>query len=68
MGERAPAGLELRVEVQWCPDCQAECLVQIVQLTSDPAPVATCTQCGAGIALWLLPHDSRLPAGQRGAA
>jgi len=68
MGERGPAGVELRVEVRWCPECHADCTVQIVQLTTDPAPVAMCAECGAGIALWLLPHDDRRPLGRRDVA
>jgi hypothetical protein len=68
MGERAPAGLELQVEVRWCPECHADCTVQIVQLSGDPAPVAVCAECGAGIALWLPEDDRRRPASRRGAA
>ena len=48
-----PAGYELRVEVHWCHECDADRTVQIVQLTGDPEPVAVCAECGAGIALWL---------------
>jgi uncharacterized Zn finger protein len=54
-GDVGPSGLELRVEVHWCPECGADCTVQIVQLKSDPQPVAMCAECGAGLALWLDP-------------
>jgi hypothetical protein len=70
-----PAGLELRVEVQWCHECGADRTVQIIQLADDPYPVALCADCGAGIALWLAADAIELvdvPAGRqvarRGAA
>ena len=47
------AGLELRVEVHWCAQCRVESTVQIVQLATDPEPVAMCTECGAGVDMWL---------------
>jgi len=68
----AESGLELRVEVHWCPECGADCTVQIVQLAADPEPVAVCAECGAGLALWL-PEELAGPSvregfRQRGAA
>jgi hypothetical protein len=48
-----PAGLELRVEVHWCLQCRAERTVQIMQLATDPEPIAVCVECGAGVDMWL---------------
>lgn len=48
-----PAGLELRVEVHWCVQCCAERTVQVVQLATDPEPVAMCCECGGGVDMWL---------------
>lgn len=45
-------GHEVRVELAWCPGCRLECTVEIVQLLSDPAPVAVCLECGGGVELW----------------
>lgn len=53
MPERRPAGSELRVEVHRCPECATDRVVQIVQLTGEPGPVAVCADCGAGVELWL---------------
>jgi hypothetical protein len=49
----SPVGLELRVEVCWCAGCRTERAVQIVQLATDPEPVAVCCECGAGVDMWL---------------
>lgn len=61
-GNVGPSGLELRVEVHWCPECGADCTVQIVQLMTDPEPVAMCAECGAGLALWVPPELAGPPA------
>lgn len=67
-----PAGVELQVEVRWCPDCDADRTVQIVQLAGDPEPVAVCAECGAGIGAWISPEffaaGSSGPAGSRSGA
>jgi len=62
----APAGLELRVEVHWCTQCRAERTVQIVQLASDPEPIAICVECGAGVDMWLSAELVDPPAGAAG--
>lgn len=53
-GGRA-TGTELGVTVQWCPECGTERTIELVKLTSDPEPVAVCTECGAGVDRWLSP-------------
>lgn len=58
-----PAGVELQVDVRWCPDCDADRTVQIVQLDGDPEPVAVCADCGAGIGVWISPEFLAAVAG-----
>jgi len=59
MANRATAGPHdsyypvLGVEVRWCPGCDADRTVEMVRLTSDPEPVAVCTECGVGLEAWL---------------
>lgn len=48
-----PRAWELRVEAHWCAHCAADRPVEIVQLATDPAPVAVCLDCGGGVDLWL---------------
>jgi hypothetical protein len=60
-------GLELRVDVHWCAQCRAECTVQIMQLATDPEPIAICVDCGAGVDMWLSAEviDPPMPRRQR---
>lgn len=60
---------EIRLEVHWCPECGADHIAEIIQLAADPEPVALCTECGAGLALWLAAEAGQGRAtGTRGAA
>jgi hypothetical protein len=59
------AAQELRIEVSWCSQCRADVTVQIVQLATDPEPVALCVECGAGVAIWLSAEMVDPPASAR---
>lgn len=39
----------LAVEWAWCPECCAECAVEIAMLAGDPEPVAICLHCSGGV-------------------
>lgn len=72
--ETGPGGVVLGVdvlgvEVRWCPGCHADRTVEMVRLTSDPEPVAVCTECGIGLEAWLtaelVEHQQGRGAGNR---
>jgi hypothetical protein len=58
---------QLEVAAHWCHECDAERTVEIVQLVSDPRPVALCAECGVGLDLWL-DTERVVVAAQLGAA
>jgi hypothetical protein len=52
-GAQPPNGVVLGVEVRWCPGCHGDKTVEMVRLSTDPEPVAVCTECGVGLEAWL---------------
>ena len=43
------------MEIAWCPDCRADCLVEVFTVMGDPSPVAVCVDCGLGVETYWSP-------------
>jgi hypothetical protein len=55
MSARNTEDRQVTIEIAWCPECQADCMVEVVALAGDPEPVAVCVDCGLGVETWWLP-------------
>ena len=45
----------ITMEIAWCPDCRADCLVEVFTVAGDPSPVAVCVDCGLGVETYWSP-------------
>lgn len=48
----------ITMEIAWCPDCRTDCLVEVLTVAGDPAPVAVCVDCGLGVETYWSPQPA----------